>query len=446
VKATPVFGDGGDPRLAISVIEDITEMKQAEDAQRFLAESSRVLAGSLDAEETLPAVARLAVPKMADSCAIHLAGERGLRTVAVVHSDPAKQAIAAALDREYPSGPRDGHGAPTVARTGRSELYEEITSEALAGMARDERHLQLLRSLEMVSSMTVPIRARDTVLGAITLVSADSGRRFGTHELALAEDLGLRAGTSVDNARLYRTRSAIAQTLQASLLPPALPQIPGLETAALFRAAGEGHEVGGDFYDLFPTGKNQWFAVMGDVCGKGAEAAAVTALARYTIRAAVVRHRFPAGILRWLNDAMLRQTTGSGRFATIACVRLDLEPDGISATAAVGGHPCPRVLRATGLVEELGVPGTLLGAVRRVRIEDRSTRLAPGDALVLYTDGLTEAGAPDRVWTPTQLDSAVAGARRQSAQGIVDHLERAALGDSPAPLRDDIALLAIRVV
>jgi serine phosphatase RsbU (regulator of sigma subunit) len=282
------------------------------------------------------------------------------------------------------------------------------------------------------------------VVGAITLVNAESRRRLGADELALAQDLALRAGATVDNARLYQTRAAIAKTLQASLLPPELPDIPRLETAALYRAAGEGHEVGGDFYDLFSTGPRQWFVVMGDVCGKGAAAAAVTALARYTIRAAVVRHRSPAGILRWLNDAMLRQRTEPTRFATIACARLDLDRDGVSVTVASGGHPCPRVLRATGLVEELGIAGTALGIVEKVRLEDRTARLAAGDALILYTDGLTEAGAPKRVWSPAQLDAAVGGARHQPAHAIVEHLARAALGDPPAPLRDDIALLALR--
>jgi serine phosphatase RsbU (regulator of sigma subunit) len=294
--------------------------------------------------------------------------------------------------------------------------------------------------------MCVPIRARDQVVGSITLASAESGRRFGPQDLALAEDLGMRVGTTVDTARLYHTRSAIAQTLQASLLPPALPEIPRLETAALFRAAGEGHEVGGDFYDLFSTGKNQWFAVMGDVCGKGAEAAAVTALARYTIRSAVVRHRSPSGVLHWLNDAMLRQRLDPGRFATVACARLDLEPDGVCATVASGGHPCPRVLRSTGLVEQLGTPGTLLGVVPEVRLTDRSTRLASGDAMILFTDGLTEAGAPSHVWSPAQLDAAVAGARHQTAREIVDHLTRSALGDVTAAIRDDIAVLALRVL
>ncbi len=445
LKATPVLDERGQARLAISVIEDITEIKQAEDVQRFLAEISRVLAGSLDLDETLAAIARLAVPQIADLCAVHLVVGRRLETVAVAHADPSRQVLAEALGRALPRSLGGERSVPAVVRTGRSALYREIPDELLVAAAEDERHLARIRSLGMVSAMVVPMRARDQVLGAITLVSAESGRRFGAHDLALSEDVGLRAGAAVDNARLYRTRSAIAHTLQASLLPPVLPDIPQLETAALYRAAGEGHEVGGDFYDVFSTSENQWFVVIGDVCGKGAEAAAVTALARYTIRAAVVRHRSPAGILRWLNDAMLRQQGEAGRFATIACARLDVDRDDVSATVASGGHPCPRVLRSTGLVEELGVPGTLLGAIAEVRLEDRTTRLTHGDALVFFTDGLTEAGAPRRVWSPAQLDDAVAAARRRPAQAIVEQLVRAALGESPAPLRDDIAVLAMRV-
>jgi PAS domain S-box-containing protein len=443
VKATPVLDEHDRVRLAISVFEDITEIKQAEETQRFLARSSDLLAGSLEVDETLPALARLAVPELADWCEIDLVRPSGLECVALTHADAADLALAEALERDRVL---TAFGPARVIETGRSQLHSEVPDELLCAAAGDRRRLHLLRSLGMVSALCVPMRARDQVLGTITLISAQSGRRFEAADLALAEDLGLRAGAAVDNTRLYRTRSAIAQTLQASLLPPVLPEIPGIETAALVRAAGEGHDVGGDFYDVFSTGEKQWFAVMGDVCGKGAQAAAVTALARYTIRAAVVRHRSPAGILLWLNDAMLRQRLDAGRFATVACIRLDLDLDGVTATVASGGHPCPRVLRATGLVEQLGVPGTLLGAVPRVRLEDRTTRLAAGDAVILYTDGLTEAQAPQRVWSPAQLDSAVAGARHQNAQGIIDHLTRAALGDAEAPLRDDIALLALRAL
>jgi PAS domain S-box-containing protein len=444
VKATPVLDDGGDVRLAISVIEDITDIKQAEEAQRFLAHSSQLLAESLRIEETLPALARLAVPRMADGCIVHLCTERGLRPVASAHADPARQALAEALQREYPPDAAAAHGPAAVARTGESQLYPEISGDQMAAGARDTRHGELLRALGVGSAMVVPMRARNRVVGTISLLACESGRRFGRQDLALAEDLGLRAGVTVDNARLYHTREAIAKTLQASLLPPELPQIPGVEAAALYRAAGEGHEVGGDFYDIFSTGRREWFVVMGDVCGKGAAAAAVTALARYTIRAAVARRRSPAGILAALNEAMLRQRSDPTRFATITCARLDLDRDAVGLTVANGGHPCPRVLRATGLVEAVGAPGTALGITDRVRLQDRFTQLAGGDALVLYTDGLTEAGAPKRVWSPRQLDAAVGGARHQPARGIVDHLVRAALGDPPAPLRDDLALLVLR--
>jgi serine phosphatase RsbU (regulator of sigma subunit) len=280
----------------------------------------------------------------------------------------------------------------------------------------------------------VPVLVRDGVAGTI----AFAGRRFGALEVAVAEDLGLRVAAAVENARLFRARAAIAQTLQASLLPPVLPEIPGLETAALYRPVGVGNDVGGDFYDVFSTAEGEWFLVMGDVCGKGAEAAAVTALARYTIRAAAMRRRSPAAVLEWLNAAMLGQRTH--RFVTIACARLDLEADAVAATVACGGHPFPRVLRASGVVEPLGANGTLLGVLERVEIADRTTLLSRGDALILYTDGLTESSAP-AVWTPAELDAVVAGARRRSATAIVEHLADSVAG----PLRDDLALLAVRV-
>jgi serine phosphatase RsbU (regulator of sigma subunit)/PAS domain-containing protein len=401
VKAGAVPDERGEPRLAITVIEDITDLKRAERAQRFLADSARALVGSLELEQTLPAVARLAVPEIADGCELHVLGERELRLVA---AEPAPDPALQARVRE-------------VVRTGLPWLRED--------------------------ALVVPMRAPARTVGAIVLTCAGD-RRFGAGEIELAEQLGLHAGSVVDTARLYRTRSAIAQTLQASLLPPVLPEIEALETAALYRAAGEGYEVGGDFYDVFSTGASQWFAVIGDVCGKGAEAAAVTALARYTLRAAVVQHRSPADMLRWLNDAMLRQrSAGATRFATIACVRFDLDDHGTTATVACGGHPTPRVLRRSGAVEEVGRPGTLLGALPEVRLEDHTTRLSSGDALVLYTDGLTEAGAPRRVWTPEELDEAVAAAREGTAQEIVEQLAFAALGGEPP--HDDMALLAVRV-
>jgi serine phosphatase RsbU (regulator of sigma subunit) len=330
-----------------------------------------------------------------------------------------------------------------VLERGAAELYPEITDALLEQAARDPEHLELLRSVGMRSVMLVPMRLRDRVLGVVSFVSAESGRRFDEHDLVLAEDLALRAAAAVENARLYETAASIAGTLQASLLPPVLPEIPAMEIAAAHRPAGQGLEVGGDFYDVFNTAEDQWYAVVGDVCGKGAEAAAVTALARYTIRAAAVRRRAPSAILRWPSDAMLQQSDGDGRFCTIACAHLDVSRAPARVTVACGGHPLPLVVRADGATEELGVPGTLLGLVEHPDLQDRTAELHEGDTMVLYTDGLTEAGAPEHVWEPEELAAPARATAGGPAAVTVDRLMAAAV-DSVAHARDDVAVLALR--
>jgi serine phosphatase RsbU (regulator of sigma subunit) len=222
-----------------------------------------------------------------------------------------------------------------------------------------------------------------------------------------------------------------------------LPEIAGIDVAALYRAAGEGIDVGGDFYDLFSITDDEWIAVIGDVCGKGPEAAAVTALARYTIRAAAVRRRSPAAILAWLNDSMCRQDL-KGRFCTIACVHLDTSRPVIRVAVACGGHPPALLRRADGAVEDLGIPGTLLGQVRDVRLADAHAELRAGDALVLYTDGITEARAPEHVLEPEALHRALSAIPADSSEGIVEALTAVALRGESTPPRDDIALLALR--
>jgi serine phosphatase RsbU (regulator of sigma subunit) len=314
----------------------------------------------------------------------------------------------------------------------------------LVAGAVDADHLRLVRTLGMRSVMVVPMRLRERVLGTITFVSAESSRQFDAQDLALAEDLALRAAVAIDNAHLYETSAAIAQTLQASLLPPHLPDIPGGDLAAVYRPVGLGIEVGGDFYDVFNLAEDQWFLVIGDVCGKGAEAAAITALARYTIRAAAARRRSPSAILRWLNEAMLRSEETSGRFVTIACAHLDLSRTPARITVACGGHPLPMVLRADGSVAEVGSPGTLLGLIEAPELHDDTTELRPGDTFVAYTDGLADAAAPARTWTAGDLATLLADAPGGEARTVVEHIVEAALGDVPAP-RDDVAVLALRM-
>ncbi|HEU0025417.1 MAG TPA: SpoIIE family protein phosphatase, partial [Thermoleophilaceae bacterium] len=390
VKSTPVLDDDGYLRMAINVIEDITEHKRSELAEHFLSESSRLLASSLDPDEVLQQVAKLAVPEVADWCAVDVLREDGqLQPVALSHADPKLLKQALELGRRYPPRTDLDMGPANVVRTGRSELYEEISDELLHHVTRDERHFELVKELGMRSAMTVPLVARGGTLGAMTFASGPSGRRFDQRDVELAEELARRCGTAVENARLYDERAYIARTLQQSLLPAELPEIPGVQTAARFRPTGEGNEMGGDFYDLFPSGGRGWTVVVGDVCGKGPDAAAVTALARYTLRAAAMRDRLPSRGLHVLNEALLRQRSDR-RFCTVAYAYLEPTPDGVRLGFASGGHPLPLLVHSDGAVEPVGAAGTLLGVVRDPSFEDRSVELAPGDALVFYTDGVIE--------------------------------------------------------
>ena len=448
VKSTPIRDESGDVVLAINVMEDVTDRMRTERIERFLSEASKLLAGSLDYTTTLSRVAELAVPDIADWCAVDVLDDQGsLRHVALATADPDELPLAQELRARYPVDPDTLTGVPNVIRTGDSELYPDIPDQRLVEHALDERHLELMRGLGMTSMMIVPMKARNRTLGAMTFVSSGSDRRFDVDALALAEELARRAAIAVDNARLYGERAYIARALQESLLPPTLPEIGGVEVAARFRAAGDGNEVGGDFYDLFDTGDDKWAVVMGDVCGKGADAAALTALARYTLRAAAMQQDLPSDVLATLNEAFVRQRSDE-QFCTVAFARLERNGDGTRITVASGGHPLPLVLRADGRVDAIGTPGTLLGISPDPQLSDDSVRLEPGDAVVLYTDGVTDAQAPQRVLSPADLAGMLRDCAGLDAAAIAERVERAATGPAdgsgPDP-RDDVAILVLRV-
>jgi len=259
----------------------------------------------------------------------------------------------------------------------------------------------------------------------------------------LAQELARRCATAIDNARLYTERSYIARTLQESLLPIELPDIPGVEAAARFRPTGEGNEVGGDFYDMFETGNRGWAVVMGDVCGKGPDAAAVTALARYTLRAAAMRERLPSRSLSVLNEALLRQRNDR-RFCTVAYAYIERLDRGARVGIACGGHPLPLLLRADGSVEAVGAPGTLLGVVRDPDLEDRAVTLEPGDALVFYTDGVIESRGDSHI-DERRLAELIGTCAGAGADAIAAKVEEAAVLSQGGRPRDDIAVLVLRV-
>jgi PAS domain S-box-containing protein len=435
-------------RLFAMEREARTQAEAATERLAFLAKAGEILGASLDYYRTLSDLANLAVPRLADWCSIDVVAEDGsIRQVVVAHVDPARVKMAKRLRKRYPLDSAQPRGVPNVIQTGRSELYPEITEDLMASAARDEEHLRIMRELDLRSVMVVPLATRRGVLGALTLVSAESGRRFGPVDLSLAEDLARLAGMAVENARLYQERSRVAATLQRSLLPPELPQIPGVAVAARYRAAAEGLEVGGDFYDLFPTGGGLWVAVIGDVCGKGAEAASVTALARYTLRAAAMHERKPSAVLRQLNEAILRQD-GEQRFCTVCYLRI--RPDAANRrarlTVSCGGHPRPLVLRSDGTVDRVGAPGTLLGVFPDPDLSDRAVDLGPGDSIIAYTDGVTEGRNRAHSFGEERLEALLGSMVGMSAAGIAEKVERAVEEFRTDRPRDDLAVVVLRVL
>ena len=349
VRSSPI-ADPESERLnyAVNVFENVTEVKRAQLAESFMAEASRVLASSMDYTQTLREIARLAVPQIADWCAVDVLGESGeIERVAVHHSDPRKVALAERLDHSYHPAPEDPAGVPEVIRTAEARIYTDIEPDALAAYARDDAHLQLLREVQATAVIIVPLAAPTRTLGAITLVSSESSRRLTQADLGLAVRLGRRAGTAVENARLYTERTQIAHTLQRALLPESLAEIPGVEIQTLYAAAGELNEVGGDFYDVFDYDEDRTMLVIGDVCGKGPRAAGVTALARHTLRAAAIGGQSPTEMLATLHQALMRQPPGAD-LCTVCLIALAREEHGARLTIALAGHPPPLLIRRGG--------------------------------------------------------------------------------------------------
>lgn len=442
VRSSPVLDPDSDEMLyVVNVFENITEVKRVQLAERFMSEASRVLVSSLDYNETLRQVARLAVPTIASWCAVDVVGECGeIERVAVHHPDPEMVTLAERLNRDYRLSLDEAGGVPEVIRTGEPRFYTDIQADALARYARDDEHLRLLAAIGATAVIIVPMIGADRITGAITLVSSGLDRRLTAEDLPLAERLARRSGTAIENARLYTERSRIAHTLQQALLPGSLPSVPGAEIGARYRAAGELNDVGGDFYDAFQTDDGAWMLVIGDVCGKGPRAAGVTALARHTLRADALSGHSPRQMLSMLHRALQAQPADAD-LCTVCVVRLQHR----TITVALAGHPHPLLIDRDGESRMLGRSGTLLGMLDPVEVHETSEAIAPGQTLLLYTDGVPEARRGDDLLGEDGLRELARSAPALSLDGLLDHVESGALAHAGGSLRDDLAMLALRL-
>jgi PAS domain S-box-containing protein len=384
----PVRGPAGEV-IGVGVFAlEVTHRRRAEERVLLLAEISRVLDSRLGLDERLDALGGALVPRMADGCVIDVEG-RGVpaRRVSVHHVDPATAARLGALPPPLPESPRG-----RVARTGIPELVQSVTEWELRESSRDPGDLERRRALGTISSVVAPLVAREGVLGTIALsTTGDSGRRYDEDDLALTAQIGARAGLAIDNALLYEERRHVAEVLQASLLPARLGTGPGLEAAARYVTAGAASDVGGDVFDAFTDPAGRTWALMGDVCGRGPEAAAVTALARYTVRAVAPGATGCRQVMDRLNEELLAQR-GDGRFIGITLVEVD---PGAPARVVVlnAGMEIPLLVSAAGAVCSAGRPGSLLGIQRALDLTEVRLQLTAGDALVLFTDGVVSSRA-----------------------------------------------------
>ncbi len=419
---------------------------------RFLLDVSTTLASPLGREERLQELARHAVRAMCDVCLVDLVERDGsLSRVAAVGRDPALQRAADALRRLSPADPQSRLPAAVAIRLRQTQLCAEITDERLQSISTGDSHLDVARRIQPVSYLAVPLVGLDAVLGAVTLITTTaSGRRYGPDDRILAEDMASRVAMGLESASMHEDMRRVAQTLQASLLPSLPPAIPGLEVGTRYVAAEEGAVVGGDFYDVFSVAPDAWAVVVGDVCGQGVEAATVTGLARHTVRSSALEHDSPSTVLTHLNDVLLGVGHGpvpdaDPRFCTVCLTRVRLTRCGAAVTLALGGHPLPYILRSDGSVCQAGRPGSLLGVVDVPDVVDEHYEMGPGDALVLYTDGITERHHGTSFFGESGLEETLAGVAGLTAEEIAGAVEQAARRFVAGQPADDMAVVVVRV-
>ncbi len=450
-------------RVALSL--ERARLAELERARRgrisFLAEASDLLAGTLDEDKTIALAAQLVVPRLATWCAVYLVADRAdgeggsgrrdgePRLAYVWHSDEAVADALGALLARVP--PPQVPSRPVAHRWSLAGLPTPELPGGTAGFASD-------------AGWCCPLVARGRVLGAF-VIGRPCGDRFPRESVEMVEDLSRRAALALDNARLYSQQLQTSRALQRSLLPPEVPEVPGVDLAVAYAAAGEGNEVGGDFYDVFAVAQDRWRFAIGDVCGTGPEAAAVTGLARYTMRILAREGRGIAAVLDRLNRLILDEGP-RGRFITLVHGEIITARAGATAPAGTAaangsperapvakvslvcaGHPLPLLLREGGKPEPAVSPQPLLGVLDDVAFRSKTVDLGPGDVLLCVTDGVTERRRAGQLLDDGDgLSDVFAECAGLNAGAVAARIMRVVNEFAPEPPADDTALIVMRAL
>ncbi|MFN8123963.1 MAG: SpoIIE family protein phosphatase [Thermoleophilia bacterium] len=448
-QLVPMLDDDGRVVNLVPSAIDITERERARRRDALLARAGAAMDAADTLEDRARALAGTLVPDVGDYASVEIFGADGRRmVVSVAHDEPEMVPVLQELRREHALEARDPISV-AAARESRSPLLIPDVGALVRESPSGTRKRELLEVLSPRSYLTTPIVLRDRPLGGILLgTSSRGGRTLGEADLELAGALADRAALALENARLADRDRHIARTLQHSLLPGRLPDPDGLDLASAYLAAGDGHEVGGDFYDVFRSG-DDWVLVVGDVCGKGPEAAQLTSLCRHAIRVACLERpdRDPLSILDMLNRSIIAFQPGSTRFSTAVVARIGVRPGGgATVRVANGAHLPPVWVRADGTTSQLPVRGGLLGIEPGWTGTGWEGELAPGDALVLHTDGITEARRHGLFFGERRLMRVLRAAAGTGAAGLVAAVERSVEEfQGGAALLDDVAVLAVHV-
>jgi PAS domain S-box-containing protein len=424
------------------IARDITAEMRRRLAQSFMASASRDFDSSLDPAETARNIVHAAIPDLASICAIDFVRKDGWLGDSVISATEPQ--VAAALEevrRSQPLDPAGEHPVPTTLRAGQPMLWGDLTTpEAIEAMVQNDAHRELLEKVGYSSAAVVPLLARERTLGALSFVRDRDSRRYDEDDLGFLADLGDRAAMALDNARLFRERDSIARDLQRGLRPGRPAEVPGLDLSVVFEAAGEGIEIGGDLYDVLPTDDGCWL-VIGDVAGKGSAAAGVSVAVRHAVRGLVREVQEPAEVLSRVNE-MLLEGDGLNDFATVLLIRLRAAADGWSAALACAGHPPAVHLRSEEALHFGG--GSMLGAWPEAPARSHEATLAPGETLILCTDGWHEAGPVARHRDSAALAEIAGELAKAELRELTAVLRDDALARGGGSLRDDIVVLAVR--